>query len=155
MKLTDLLEQNLIITDIKGQGKKEVLNEFASLLYEHRKIRDQNEFLEVILNREALGSTGIGEGIAIPHGRLKNLNHLVLAFGLSLKGIDFDATDGKPVHIFFVLIAPEDAPVDHLKSLARISKILKNKSFRESLMKARTREELYDQIRQEDEKYGP
>mgnify|MGYP001566637578 CR=1 FL=1 len=155
MKLTDLLEKNLVLTDLKGQNKKDVLNEFASLLYEQKKIRDQSEFLEVILAREALGSTGIGEGIAIPHGRLKNLDRLVLAFGLSLKGIDFDATDGNPVHIFFVLVAPDDAPVDHLKSLARISKILKNRSFRERLLKAQTREELYDQIREEDEKYGP
>lgn len=155
MKLTDLLEKNLVLTDLKGQNKKDVLNEFASLLYEQKKISDQSEFLEVILAREALGSTGIGEGIAIPHGRLKNLDRLVLAFGLSLKGIDFDATDGKLVHIFFVLIVPEDAPVDHLKSLARISKILKNRSFRERLLKAQTREELYDQIREEDEKYGP
>ncbi|OIP63573.1 MAG: PTS fructose transporter subunit IIA [Nitrospirae bacterium CG_4_9_14_3_um_filter_53_35] len=155
MKLTDLLEQSLMIPDLKGQNKKDVLKEFASLLYDQKKIRDRDEFLEVILGRETLSSTGIGEGIAIPHGRLKDLDRLILAFGLSLKGIDFDAMDGKPVHLFFVLTAPDAAPVDHLKTLARISKILKNRSFRKRLLKARTREELYDLIRAEDEKYGP
>jgi PTS system nitrogen regulatory IIA component len=155
MRLTDLLDQELILTELDGQNKRDVLNEFAALLYEHKKIRDQNEFLEVILAREALGSTGIGEGIAIPHGKLKSLNHLVLCFGISRKGIDFDAMDGEPVHIFFVLIAPEDSPGDHLKALARISRVLKNSSFRERLIKSRTQEEIYSQIQEEDEQYGP
>ncbi len=155
MRLTDLLDQELILTELDGQNKRDVLNEFAALLYEHKKIRDQNEFLEVILAREALGSTGIGEGIAIPHGKLKSLNHLVLCFGISRKGIDFDAMDGQPVHIFFVLIAPEDSPGDHLKALARISRVLKNSSFRERLIKSRTQEEIYSQIQEEDSQYGP
>ncbi len=155
MKLTDLLIQDLILPDLQGPNKRDVLNEFADLLHEHKKIREKNEFLEVILAREALGSTGIGEGIAIPHGKLKGLDHLILSFGISQKGIGFDAMDGQPVHIFFVLIAPEDSPGDHLKALARISRILKNRSFRERLMKSRSREEIYHQIREEDNQYGP
>lgn len=155
MRLTDLLDQDLILPSLEGQNKRDVLNEFAGLLFEHRKVRDAKEFLEVILAREALGSTGIGEGIAIPHGKLKSLNHLVLSFGISRTGIDFDAMDGEPVYLFFVLIAPEDSPGDHLKALARISRILKNRSFRERLLKAQNREEIYEQIREEDEQYGP
>ncbi len=154
MKLTDILDPDLVLSDLKGSNKQEVLNEFAALLYEHKKISDQNEFMEVILAREALGSTGIGDGIAIPHGKLKDLDRLVLAFGLSRRGIDFDSMDAKPVHIFFVLIAPEDSPGDHLKALARISRILKSRNFRERLMQSRNGEEIYSRICQEDDQYG-
>jgi PTS system nitrogen regulatory IIA component len=155
MRLTDLLHQDLILPNLEGQNKRDVLNEFAALLFEQKKIRDQNEFLEVILAREALGSTGIGEGIAIPHGKLKSLKHLILSFGISRKGIDFDAMDGKPVYLFFVLIAPEDSPGDHLKALARISRILKNRDFRDRLIKSQSHDEIYNEIREEDEQYGP
>ncbi len=155
MRLTDILDPKLVLPDLKGQNKREVLNEFSALLYGNSKIQDSHEFLEVILAREALGSTGIGEGIAIPHGKLKSLNDLILSFGLSRAGIDFDAMDGKPVHIFFVLIAPEDSPGDHLKALARISRILKNRSFRERLQQQETAEEIYNEICKEDEQYGP
>jgi PTS system nitrogen regulatory IIA component len=155
MRITDILDENLVIPDLGGENKRELLNEFAALLNDQNKIQDSNEFLEVILAREALGSTGIGEGIAIPHGKLRNLNRLVLSFGISRKGVDFDAMDGKPVHIFFVLIAPEDSPGDHLKALARISRILKNRSFRERLLGTDSSEGLYRQIKEEDERYGP
>ncbi len=154
MRLTDILDQELVLPDLQGQNKREVLNEFAALLDSREKIRDQNGFLEVILAREALGSTGIGEGIAIPHGKLKNLDRLVLSFGISHKGVDFDAMDGNPVHIFFVLIAPEDSPGDHLKALARISRVLKNRAFRERLLEAASADGLYQLICEEDEKYG-
>jgi PTS system nitrogen regulatory IIA component len=155
MRLTNILDPKLVLHDLKGQNKREVLNEFSALLHRNSKIQDSHEFLEVILAREALGSTGIGEGIAIPHGKLKSLNNLILSFGLSRSGIDFDAMDGKPVHIFFVLIAPEDYPGDHLKALARISRILKNRSFRERLQQQETAEEIYNEICKEDEQYGP
>ncbi len=155
MRLTDILDPKLVLPDLKGQNKREVLNEFSALLHGNSKIQDSHEFLEVILAREALGSTGIGEGIAIPHGKLKSLNDLILSFGMSRVGIDFDAMDGKPVHLFFVLIAPEDSPGDHLKALARISRILKNRSFRERLQQQETAEEIYNEICKEDEQYGP
>ncbi|NOY54047.1 MAG: PTS sugar transporter subunit IIA [Deltaproteobacteria bacterium] len=154
MRLTDILDLELVLPDLQGENKREVLNEFAALLDSREKIRDQNGFLEVILAREALGSTGIGEGIAIPHGKLKNMDRLVLACGISHKGVDFDAMDGKPVHIFFVLIAPEDSPGDHLKALARISRVLKNREFRDRLLEAGSAKELYQLICEEDEKYG-
>lgn len=154
MRLTDILDQELLLPDLQGQNKREVLNEFAGLLDSRGKIRDRNGFLEVILAREALGSTGIGEGIAIPHGKLKDLDCLVLSFGISHKGVDFDAMDGNPVHIFFVLIAPEDSPGDHLKALARISRVLKNRNFRKRLLEASSADELYQLICEEDEKYG-
>lgn len=155
MRLTDILDPELIIADLEGQNKRELLNNFAALLDEQNKIEDRHEFLEVILAREALGSTGIGDGIAIPHGKLSHLKNLVLSFGISRKGVDFDAMDGKPVHLFFVLIAPEDSPGDHLKALARISRILKSTSFRERLLATEDRDDIYRHIKEEDEQYGP
>lgn len=155
MRLTDILEPGLIIPELAGRNKRELLNSFAALLDEQNKIGDRHEFLEVILAREALGSTGIGEGIAIPHGKLENIENLVLSFGISRQGVDFDAMDGKPVYLFFVLIAPEDSPGDHLKALARISRILKSTSFRERLLATENRDEIYRCIKEEDEQYGP
>ena len=155
MKLTDLMDEKMILPELAGRTKTEVLQEFADLLAGEGKVRNGREFLEVILAREALGSTGIGDGIAIPHGKLKDLQELVLAFGLSRQGVEFDAMDGKPVHLFFVLVAPEDSPGDHLKALARISRLVKNKAFRDRLLQSRSAAEIYAAIREEDEQYGP
>jgi PTS system nitrogen regulatory IIA component len=109
--------------------------------------------IEVLLDREKLGSTGIGDGIAIPHGKLKGLDSLVIAFGRSHDGIDFDSIDGKPVHIFFLLMAPESSTGQHLKALAKISRMLKDPAFRSNLMSAKSTEELYRNISDKDESY--
>jgi PTS system nitrogen regulatory IIA component len=105
------------------------------------------------MDRERLGSTGIGGGIGIPHGKIKDLESLVLGFGLSRKGVDFEAIDGKPTHIFFVLITPENSTGLHLKLLARISRILKNDQFKERLQNAADRDEIFDIIKEEDEEF--
>jgi nitrogen PTS system EIIA component len=101
--------------------------------------------------REKLGSTGIGEGVAIPHGKIPDLNELVVAFGRSKKGITFDAIDGKPVNLFFMLLAPENSTGQHLKALARISKMLKTPNFRKKLIDAKTTSDLYKAIVEQDE----
>jgi PTS system nitrogen regulatory IIA component len=105
------------------------------------------------MERERLGSTGIGGGIGIPHGKIKDLESLVLGFGLSRKGIDFESIDGEPTHIFFVLITPEDSTGLHLKLLARISRILKNDHFKERLLNATDRDEIFEIIKEEDEEF--
>ena len=107
----------------------------------------------MLLEREKLGSTGIGDGIAIPHGKLKGLDRLVISFGRSRQGIDFDAIDGKPVHIFFLLMAPESSTGQHLKALAKISRMLKDPDFRSDLMAAKSAEEIYRKIAEKDESY--
>ncbi|HQC23908.1 MAG TPA: PTS sugar transporter subunit IIA, partial [Syntrophales bacterium] len=107
----------------------------------------------VLLEREKLGSTGIGDGIAIPHGKLKGLERLVISFGRSRQGVDFDAIDGKPVHIFFLLMAPESSTGQHLKALAKISRMLKDPGFRSDLMAAENAEEIYRKIAEKDESY--
>jgi PTS system nitrogen regulatory IIA component len=111
------------------------------------------EMVRVLMDRERLGSTGIGEGIGIPHGKMKNLESLYLGVGLSRKGIDFESIDGKPAHIFFLLVTPENSTGLHLKVLARISRILKNEPFREKLLDSADRDEIYEAIRKEDEEF--
>ena len=108
----------------------------------------------VILEREKLGSTGIGEGVAIPHGKMKGIDHILCAFGRSKKGIDFDAVDGKPVHIFFLLLAPEDSAGLHIQMLSRISRILRDPSFRKQLTEQGDDRDLYANIVEEDKKFG-
>lgn len=153
MKITDIIKQELIVSDLEARNKKGVLEELVSHLALQESKVNSEELLKVLLEREKLGSTGINDGVAIPHGKLKEIDRLLGLFGRSVAGIDFGALDGKPSHFFFLLVAPESSAGAHLKALARISRIARNETFRESCMKARTREELFGIIVQEDEKY--
>ena len=107
--------------------------------------------LRVLLEREKLGSTGIGDGIAIPHGKLAGLDEILVAFGRSREGIAFEAMDGKPVHLFFFLMAPENSAGRHLKALAKISRMLKDAAFRENLLEAKTHDDLVRIIAEKDD----
>jgi PTS system nitrogen regulatory IIA component len=130
-----------------------VLREFAGLLKSADKIKDEEELVRVLLEREMLGSTGIGDGVAIPHGKLHIIPEMIVAFGRSHKGVDYDSMDSKPVYLFFLLVTPEGMPGEHLRALARISRILKNPGLRDSLRQASRREELLRLIYQEDGRY--
>ena len=112
---------------------------------------DPEAMLHVLLEREKLGSTGIGDGIAIPHGKLAGLDEMVVAFGRSREGIDFEAMDGKPVHLFFLLMAPENSAGQHLKALAKISRMLKDAGFRKNLLEAKTHDDLVRIIAEKDD----
>ncbi len=153
MQITDMFKKEYIIEELKAHSKRAVLSELSEIFTRtHTEI--QNEaMVEVLLDREKLGSTGIGDGIAIPHGKLKGLDSLVISFGRSREGIDFDAIDGKPVYLFFLLMAPESSTGQHLKALAKISRMLKDPEFRNSLMSAKNAEELYRRIAEKDESY--
>jgi len=151
--IRDLLQENLIIEEFEAVDKRGVLREFARLLKSMNRVDNEEELLRVLLERESLGSTGIGDGVAIPHGKLPMSSEMIIAFGRSKRGVDFQAMDSKPVHLFFLLVTPEDRPGDHLKALARISRILKNPDLRECLQTAPTRQELQRLIYQEDSKY--
>ncbi len=111
------------------------------------------EIFDALLHRERLGSTGIGDGVAIPHGKVAGLPMIMASFGRSKKGVEFNAIDGKPSYLFFTLFAPENSAGAHLKALARISRIFKNPAFRESIMKAKDAAEMYRLIETEDAKY--
>ena len=114
---------------------------------------DKNKVLEVLLERERISTTAIGEGVAIPHGKLAGVDRVLGAFARSPEGVDFASLDGGPTHLFFALIAPENAAADHLKALARISRLLKDEAFRRRLMAGRSTEELFTIIAEEDEKF--
>ncbi|MBW2646271.1 MAG: PTS sugar transporter subunit IIA [Deltaproteobacteria bacterium] len=152
MRLLDSLAKDSILPDINSQSKEGVLKALADTLTKASG-RTQEELVQVLVERERLGSTGIGGGIAIPHGKVKTIDKLLLAFGRSRKGVDFDAMDGKPTHLFFVLITPEGSTGVHLKMLARISRLLKDGSFKERLMVADTRDDLYQIIQSEDSEF--
>ena len=119
----------------------------------HDVFKNPEELMRVLLERERLGSTGIGGGIGIPHGKLKDLDSLVLGFGLSRNGVDFESIDGQPTRIFFILITPENSTGLHLKLLARISRILKNDPFKERLMNAADGDDIFNIIKEEDEEF--
>jgi PTS system nitrogen regulatory IIA component len=152
VKIADLLNPTAIVADLQGTGKEEVLAELTEALVRTNPALPHGEVLRVLLERERLGSTGIGDGVAIPHGKLKHLDRQLIAFGLSRRGVDFDAMDGKPARLFFLLIAPEDAVGVHLKTLARISKLLKAPLVRERLQAAGDRQEIHRIIAEEEEK---
>jgi PTS system nitrogen regulatory IIA component len=152
MKILDVLPKDAILVDLKAQDKKGILEELVEPISRLREV-NREELVRVLMERERLGSTGIGSGIGIPHGKLKDLDGLVLGFGLSRKGVDFESMDNRPTHIFFLLVTPENSTGLHLKLLARISKILKHDPFRERLLKAVDREEIYAIIKEEDAEF--
>jgi PTS system nitrogen regulatory IIA component len=153
MKIMDYLKEEWVISDLKGTDKPSILRELSNVLVKPCQVASVEELLQVLLDREKLGSTGIGEGIAIPHGRLKKLKNFFVSFGRSLKGVDFDSIDQKPSHLFFLVIAPENSAVDNLKLLGRIVTLLKEPSFKKRLMEAPSQRELFQVISEEDEKY--
>src|SRR4030066_349785 len=153
MKIMDYLNEERVIPDLQGTDKPSILRELSSVLVKPCQVTSVEELLQVLLDREKLESTGIGGGIAIPHGRLKKLKKFFISFGRSLKGVDFDAIDHKPSQLFFLVMAPENSAVDNLKLLGRIVTLLKDASFKKRLMEAPSRKELFQIISEEDEKY--
>ena len=154
MNMKDALKESCVIADLKGGTKKEVLTEMVKALQAGGVVSNVEETVAVILEREKLGSTGIGEGIAIPHGKMKGIDRILCAFGRSKEGVDFDAVDNKPVHIIFLLLAPEDSAGLHIQMLSRISRILRDPSFRKHLTEQGNDQGLYADIVKEDEKFG-
>lgn len=151
MKLTELLKAEAINPDLSATGKNEILAELTDALLRVEPGLNRDEVIEVLKERESLGSTGIGDGVAIPHGKLKQLDRLLLSFGRSRAGVDFDSMDGQPAHLFFLLVAPEESVGVHLKTLARISKLLKNPEIRQELLVADSAEDILAIIQRQEE----
>jgi PTS system nitrogen regulatory IIA component len=152
MKIVEFLRPESVVASLSGQTGQAVLAELCRPLASGGKA-DGQRLLETLLEREKLGSTGIGEGVAIPHGKVPGLPGLMASFGRSPGGVDFRAIDGKPTHLFFALFAPENSAGAHLKALARISRIFKNPSFREAILRAGDAGEVFRLIESEDAKY--
>ena len=152
MKINEILTLETILAEVKANNKENSIEELAEFLCQNRAIADKSELVRVLLEREKLGSTGIGENVAIPHAKMKGLNQIIAAFGISKNGVEFDSLDQKPVNFIFVLLAPENATGTHLKALARISRLLKNQEFKSNLLKASNREDIYNIILNADSK---
>ena len=150
MRISEFLSPEALIADLQARDKQAVLREISAVLARAHPSLKEERLVEVLREREKLGSTGIGEGVAIPHGKLPGLGNLVAAFGVSRQGVDFEAIDGKPTHLFFALVAPENSAGVHLKALARISRLFKNPRFRAAILEAQTARDIHALIAQED-----
>ncbi len=142
MRLSEIFKPQLIISHLKAQDKKGVLEELSQIISEQNPSLNKRYLLQVLLEREKLGSTGIGDGIALPHGKLAELSNLLISFGRSINGLDFDSIDEQPAYLFFLLLAPENSAGMHLTALARISRMLKDGNFRQRLMGAKSSKEF-------------
>ncbi|MBI3893537.1 MAG: PTS sugar transporter subunit IIA [Candidatus Wallbacteria bacterium] len=142
MKLTNLIEPDLIKLELASGTKPQVLEELINLMVETSRIKDRDEFVKAVMDREAICSTGIGKGIAIPHSRNTSITEVTVALGRSRAGIDFDALDNEPVHLVFLLAAPMNAGNVYLKALARLSRLLRMPEFRQAIMEANTKEDI-------------
>jgi PTS system nitrogen regulatory IIA component len=153
MKITDILVHDAVILDLASESKPEALRELANELAQAEPELEPEALLTVLTEREALQSTGIGDGVAIPHGKVAGLSRLVASFARSRPGVEFEAIDGQRTHLFFLLVVPEHAGGMHLKALARISRFFRDAAFRKALEEAESREDILRAIEEEDAKF--
>jgi len=153
MKIKQILQKTSVVSHLSARTKDDVIIELSDLLSKNFPNLSKDEMISILSEREKLGSTGIGNGVAIPHGKIPVLSQIITGFGRSVEGIPFDSQDGKPAHLFFVLLAPENAASLHLKALARLSRLLKDVHFRNKLMEAADADQIYQEIVGEDDKF--
>ena len=146
MVLTQILEPACIKVPLDGKDKESVITELVDILDANEHLVDKNDVLQAVLSRENTRSTGIGSGIAIPHGKCKGVKDLVIAMGISRQGVDFQSIDGKPVHIVVLLVSPIDRTGPHIQALARISRLMLDEEFKNKLQNAESAQELYELI---------
>ena len=153
MKIVDLISREMIIPSLSAKTKPAIIRELAEHLAELTPSVQSDELAKVLIDREGLASTAIGEGVAIPHGKLPSVHDIVACIGRARQGVDFDSMDGQPTFLFFVMVAPESSTGAHLKALARISRVFKDGEFRRRLLEAADADSMYEIIRSEDAKY--
>jgi PTS system nitrogen regulatory IIA component len=153
MKLLSFLKEEWVIPELSGRDKVSVLEELCDVLVKPSGAASSEELLEILLERERQMSTGIGEGVAIPHGRFEKLKHFLISFGRSTRGVDFHSIDEKPCQIFFMVMAPKNSGVENVNLLGRIARLMKAPSIKKKLMGAKTQKEIFDIIAEEDERY--
>ena len=152
MKIMDILVKEAVVLDLVSTAKDETLREMSEALATAEPSIRADRLLDVLVERESLQSTGIGEGVAIPHGKMAGLDRLMASFARSQKGIDFDSIDGQPTQLFFLLVVPEHSGGQHLKALARISRFFRDAEFRKKLENATSTEDIFSAIEEEDAK---
>ncbi len=153
MKITEILKKNFIIPNLSNKSKEDVLKELSGFLADNGVIKDPEALHQSLMERENLGSTGIGENVAIPHAKSKEVEHITTLFARSPEGLDFESLDKKPVHFICLVIAPINSTGLHLKALARISRLLKNPQLREAIINTSDQEEIYSILVNEDSKF--
>lgn len=153
MKIVELIKRDMIVPALVAHDKKAILEELAAHISGRVTKIDMASLVRVLVDREQLASTAIGEGVAIPHGKLSAVSEIVACLGRAPGGVDFDSMDGQPTFLFFVLVAPENSTGAHLKALARISRVFKDTEFRRRLLSAEDAEAMYRVIAEEDSKY--
>ena len=153
MSLLDILSNKSTLVDLKGHSKDEIIEELVDSLEVGAAISDRDKALEAVLEREKIMSTGIGDGIAIPHGKSDAVSQLSAALGIHKRGVDFDALDGEPAFVFFLLVSPANVSGPHIKALARISRMLKNDSFKRKLIEADSAEQILGIIEEEEQSH--
>ena len=153
MKISDILKKEHIIKELDSRDKKNVLDELSSFLKDEGEITSKENLLAALIEREKLGSTGIGENVAIPHAKISEIDKIITVFGRSKNGVEFESLDQKPVNFIFLVIAPENSTSQHLKALARISRLFKNPSLRESVLRTNEADQIYSILVDEDSKF--
>ncbi len=153
MKIVDLIKRDMVIPALQATGKREILEELAAYMAANHPRIDRASLSRVLIEREQLASTAIGEGVAIPHGKLSSVGEIIACLGRVPAGVDFDSMDGQPTYLFFVLVAPDASTGAHLKALARISRVFKDIEFRKRLLAAPDAEAMYAVVAEEDDKY--
>jgi PTS system nitrogen regulatory IIA component len=153
MKIMDILVKDAVLLDVESTDKPAVLERLARAVAGAEPGVEAERLLQVLIERENLQSTGIGDGVAIPHGKLPGLNRLLAGFARSPGGVDFQSIDGQPTYLFFLLVVPEHSGGMHLKALARISRFFRDAGFRKALMEAETRDDVLRAIEEEDAKF--
>jgi PTS system nitrogen regulatory IIA component len=153
MKIVDLIKRDMVVPELRATDKRGILEELAAYMAGRHPRIDRAVLAKVLIEREMLASTAIGEGVAIPHGKLGAVGEIVACLGRAGKGVEFDSMDGQPTYLFFVLVAPESSTGAHLKALARISRVFKDPEFRRRLLAAPDAESMYNVVAEEDAKY--
>ena len=155
MTLMDIISANSVIVDLKGETKEEIIEELVDALEVGEVITNRDKVLQAVLEREKIMSTGIGDGIAIPHGKSDAVARLAAALGTQKRGVDFEALDGEPAYVFFLLVSPANVSGPHIKALARISRLLKNDDFKKKLIDAVSAEDIMAVIESEEQNHPP
>ena len=153
MKISEILKQEHIIKELNSPDKKNVLNELSTFLETKGEITSKEKLLVALIEREKLGSTGIGENVAIPHAKISEIDKIITVFARSQNGVEFESLDQKPVNFIYLILAPENSVGQHLKALARISRLFNNPSLRKSVLRANESDQIYSILVDEDSKF--
>ena len=153
MKVSELLSPSVIISDLKGNKKEEVINELIDLFQNDSRVEDVEKVRSAVLDREKIMSTGVGKGFAIPHGKTNSISDIIAAFGKTRNPVDYEALDNQPVHLVFLLVGKDNLVSKHIKLLSRISRMMNKDDFRTRLLEAGSADEILEIFRKEEESY--